>query len=127
MYDSDKSLGRRWCDSVGWAILDKVPTVDRKLQTVRQRDEKIEARRKQAREKIAELSRELWAAVSVGLMLIVLVAAYQWDHLIGILIPSIALFAFVEAGFRGRLTSLLGSVNSAIAVVAALVLLYQFL
>ena len=71
---------------------------------------------------------ELWAAVSVGLMLIVLVlvAAYQRDHLIGVLIPSIALFAFVEAGFRGRLTSLLGSVNSALAVVAALVLLYQF-
>ena len=63
--------------------------------------------------------------VAHGLFL-VLVAAYQRDHIIGVLIPSIALFAFVEAGFRGRLTSLLGSVNSALAVVAALVLLYQF-
>lgn len=218
MYDRDKSLSREWYDPVGWAGLDKVPTIARELQTVRQRGKELEARREEARAGIADLSRELerrgvelsalrgrshmeetyrqrkarldelsaelaglraaeaadgmavhslaghaeriqrgqrepvdahirhtprpasevqiragkvaelWAAVSVGLMLIVLVlvAAYQRDHIIGVLIPSIALFAFVEAGFRGRLTSLLGSVNSALAVVAALVLLYQF-
>ncbi len=218
MYDRDKGLSREWYDPVGWAGLDKVPTITSQIQTVRHREKEIEARREKARSRIEDLSRELerrgvelsalrghshmeetyrqrkarldelsaelrelraaeaadgmtvhslaehagrlergerepvdahirhaprpasevqiragkiaelWAAVSVGLMLIalVLVAAYQRDHLIRILIPSIALFAFVEAGFRGRLTSLLGSVNSALAVVAALVLLYQF-
>lgn len=71
---------------------------------------------------------ELWAAASVGLMLIVLVlvATYQRDHLIVALILSFSVFAFVEAGFRGRLTSLVGSANSGLALVAALVLLYQF-
>ena len=71
---------------------------------------------------------ELWAAVSVGLMLIVLVvvATYQRDHLIEALILSFSLFAFVEAGFRGRLTSLVGSANAGLALVAALILLYQF-
>jgi hypothetical protein len=71
---------------------------------------------------------ELWAAVSVGLMLIVLVvvAVYQRDHVIVALILSFSLFAFVEAGFRGRLTSLVGSANAGLAVGAALVLLYQF-
>jgi hypothetical protein len=71
---------------------------------------------------------ELWAAASVGLMLIVLVviATYQQDHIIVALVLSFSLFAFVEAGFRGRLTSLVGSTNAGLAVVAALILLYQF-
>jgi hypothetical protein len=71
---------------------------------------------------------ETWAAVSVSLMLIsfVVIAMFQREHLISMLVFSIALFTFVEAGFRGRLVNLVSSVNIALAVVAALILLYEF-
>jgi multisubunit Na+/H+ antiporter MnhE subunit len=71
---------------------------------------------------------EAWAAVSVGLMLFsfVGIALLQAEHLILGLVLSIAVFAFVEAGFRGRLTNLVSSANVALAVVAVLVLVYEF-
>ena len=71
---------------------------------------------------------EAWAALSVGLVLISLVGivAFEREHLIGVLVASIALFAFVEASFRGRLTNLIGSANIGLAVVSALVLAYEF-
>lgn len=219
MYDRDKGISREWYDPVGWAGLDKVPTLAEELETVRIRIGEVEARRekrlggieervrelkrlgveaaamrdlshledahRELGERLAELSSELdalrsgdatdeqvlhslsehagrledgvrepvdahiqyspqpasevqiragriaeiWAAVSVGLMLIVLVgvAVYARDDLFGALALSVAVFAFVEAGFRGRLTSLVGSTNAVLAFVAALVLLYQFL
>jgi hypothetical protein len=71
---------------------------------------------------------EAWAAVSVSLMLIsfVGIALFEREHLISMLVISIALFAFVEAGFRGRLVKLISSVNIGLAVVAALILVYEF-
>ena len=71
---------------------------------------------------------EAWAAVSVSLMLIsfVVIALFEREHLISMLVFSIALFTFVEAGFRGRLVNLVSSVNIGLAVVAALILLYEF-
>jgi hypothetical protein len=71
---------------------------------------------------------EAWAAASVSLMLIsfVAIAMFEREHLISMLVFSIALFAFVEAGFRGRLVNLVGSVNIGLAVVAALILIYEF-
>lgn len=71
---------------------------------------------------------EAWAALSVGLILLSLVGivVFERDHLLSVLVVSIALFAFVEAGFRGRLTNLVGSVNVGLAVVSALVLAYEF-
>lgn len=71
---------------------------------------------------------ELWAAVSVSLMMIALVAiaAFRVEHLTSALVASIALFAFVEASFRGRLVNLVSSVNIGLGVVAALVILYEF-
>lgn len=71
---------------------------------------------------------EVWAAVSVGLMIVALVAiaVFQTEHLTFVLVASIALFAFVEAGFKGRLTNLVSSVNIGLAVVATFVLLYEF-
>ena len=52
----------------------------------------------------AEVSRvaEAWAAISVSLMLIsfVGIAMFEREHLISMLVFSIAFFAFVEAGFR---------------------------
>jgi hypothetical protein len=71
---------------------------------------------------------EAWAAVSVSLVLIsfVGIALFEREHLISMLAFSIALFAFVEAGFRGRLIKLISSVNVGLAVVAALILIYEF-
>lgn len=71
---------------------------------------------------------EAWAAVSVGLVLIsfVGIAIFEREHLISALVFSIALFAFVEAGFRGRLVRLVSSVNIGLAAVATLVIVYEF-
>lgn len=71
---------------------------------------------------------EAWAAVSVSLVLIsfVGIVIFEREHLISMLVVSIALFAFVEAGFRKRLVNLVSSVNIGLAVVASLVLLYEF-
>ncbi len=71
---------------------------------------------------------ETWAAVSVSLMIIsfVAIALFERQHLISMLVFSIAFFAFVEAGFRGRLMNLVTSANVGLAVVATLVLVYEF-
>ena len=71
---------------------------------------------------------EAWAAVSVSLMIIsfVAIALFERQHLISMLVFSIAFFAFVEAGFRGRLVNLVSSANVGLAVVATLVLAYEF-
>jgi hypothetical protein len=71
---------------------------------------------------------EAWAAASVSLVLISFVAIvlFEREHLISMLVFSIALFAFVEAGFRGRLVNLVSSANIGFAVVASLILVYEF-
>ena len=71
---------------------------------------------------------EVWAAASVGLMLVALVVIViqARQHLTAALVAGIAVFAFVEAGFRRRLTNLVSSANIGLAVVAALVVLYEF-
>jgi hypothetical protein len=71
---------------------------------------------------------EAWAAVSVGLMLFsfVAIALFEREHLILALILGVAVFAFVEAGFRGRLTNLISSANIGLAVAATLVVVYEF-
>ena len=71
---------------------------------------------------------EAWAAVSVSLILVIFVAIaiFEQEHLISMLVVSIAFFAFAEAGFRGRLANLVGSANIGLAAVASLVLLYEF-
>jgi hypothetical protein len=71
---------------------------------------------------------EAWAAISVSLMLISFVGIWMFEreHLISMLVFSIALFAFVEAGFRGRLVNLVSSANIGLAVVATLVIVYEF-
>ncbi|HET7272621.1 MAG TPA: hypothetical protein VFI90_16230 [Rubrobacter sp.] len=71
---------------------------------------------------------EAWAAVSVSLMLISFVGIWMFEreHLISMLVFSIALFAFAEAGFRGRLVNLVSSANIGLAVVSTLVIVYEF-
>jgi hypothetical protein len=219
MYNRDGSVARPWYDPVGWAGLDKVPTLTETLQTVREQQVMVVKRRvalqaeieeksrllkglgvesEAARgqphmrslyeghhERIEELSEEVdrlraqvaadgvvaeslesyadrlragergparahisyaqtpasetklrasrlaeaWAAASVGLMLIVfvLVAMYERGaYLTFALAGSIALFLSVEAGFRGRLTNLVTNATIGLAVVAALVVFYEF-
>jgi hypothetical protein len=71
---------------------------------------------------------EAWAAVSVSLMLIsfVGIVMFQREHLISMLVFSIAFFTFVEAGFRGRLIHVISSANVGLAVVATLIIVYEF-
>ena len=71
---------------------------------------------------------QLWASISIALVLVTLITivAYERQHLLSALVFAIALFAFVEAGFRRRLTRFVGSVNVALAIVGALVLLQHY-
>ena len=71
---------------------------------------------------------EFWAAISVTLMLVAFVGITVFDpiHLFSWLVLSIALFAFVEAGFRGRLVNLVSSANIGLGAVATLIVVYEF-
>jgi len=71
---------------------------------------------------------QLWASISVAVVLLALIVifAYQRQHLLSALVFAIAVFAFVEASFRRRLTRFMGSANVGLAVVGALVLLQHF-
>jgi hypothetical protein len=71
---------------------------------------------------------QLWASISVAVVLVTLIGifAYQRQHLLSALVFAIAVFAFVEAGFRRRLTRFIGSANVGLAMVGALVLLQHF-
>jgi hypothetical protein len=72
---------------------------------------------------------ELWAALSIGLIMVGFVALYfttparYWP--IG-LAALLAVIVFVEAGFRRRLMRLVTSLTVVLAVISALVLIYQF-
>jgi hypothetical protein len=71
---------------------------------------------------------QLWASISVAVVLVALIGifAYQRHHLLSALVLAIAVLAFVEAGFRRRLTRFVGSANIGLAMVGALVLLQHF-
>jgi hypothetical protein len=71
---------------------------------------------------------QLWASISIALVLVtlILIIAYERSHLLSALVFAIAVFAFIEAGFRRRLARFIVSVNVALAVVGALVLLEQY-
>lgn len=71
---------------------------------------------------------EIWAAASIGLMLVVLVGLIYFarHYVVFGLAAMIALFAFIEATFRGRIVRMVTSVTIGLAMVSALVLLYEF-
>ncbi|MEZ4859999.1 MAG: hypothetical protein R3C14_01770 [Caldilineaceae bacterium] len=71
---------------------------------------------------------EFWAATSVGLLLmifVILVTVGRRYLLVG-LVTMIALFTFIEAGFRGRLIRFVTSVTISTAIIAALVVIYEY-
>ena len=71
---------------------------------------------------------ELWAAISVTVLLVAFVVLFLVKP--GVLpfwmATIIALFAFVEAGLRGAFTRVVGSFAVGLAAVAGLVLIYDF-
>ena len=71
---------------------------------------------------------EVWAAVSVSVMLIIFVGLllFAKDKLVLGLVAIFASFVFIESSFRGRLIRLITSVSIALSVVAALVILHDF-
>ncbi|MBN1954911.1 MAG: hypothetical protein JW900_07650 [Anaerolineae bacterium] len=71
---------------------------------------------------------EIWAAVSIGVMMLgfVVLFLFAQEYRIWGFVAIISLFVFVEAGFRRRLTSLLSSVAIGLSIVAVLVFLYEF-
>jgi hypothetical protein len=71
---------------------------------------------------------ELWAAISVTVLLVAFVLLFYFNpRFLPIWLVSIlALFAFIEAGVRGAFTRGVSSFATALAIVAALVLLYEF-
>jgi hypothetical protein len=71
---------------------------------------------------------EFWAAISIGLMMLAVVGLVMFarQYLIFGLAALLALIIFVEASFRRRLAQLVNSVTVALAIVAALVLLFEF-
>ena len=71
---------------------------------------------------------ELWAAISVTVLLVafVLLFAFNPRFLPVWLVAILALFTFIEASVRGAFTRVVGSFATALAIAAALVLLYEF-
>lgn len=71
---------------------------------------------------------ETWAAASIGLMLFGFVGLvlFAREYLVFGLMAIIALFVFIESSFRGRLIRLVSSVATGLAIVAALIIIYEF-
>lgn len=71
---------------------------------------------------------EVWAALSIGLFIIgfVTMALFAREFLIFGLASLISLIVFIEASFRQRLNRVITSITIALAIVAALVLLFEF-
>ncbi len=71
---------------------------------------------------------ELWAAISVTVLLVAFIVLFLVKP--GVLpfwmATIVALFAFVEAGLRGTFTRVVGSFAVGLAVIAGLVLVYEF-
>jgi hypothetical protein len=71
---------------------------------------------------------EAWSAVSIGLLMLgfVLIVLFARHYLVFGLTALIAAIVFIEAGFRRQLPQLITSLTVALAIVCALVLLFEF-
>lgn len=71
---------------------------------------------------------EVWAAISIGLMLVIFVGlvVFARRYLVFGLLTSLALFALIEAGFRGSLVRLVTGLTVTLSLIAALVIVYEF-
>jgi hypothetical protein len=71
---------------------------------------------------------EAWAAVSIGLMLIslVILVFFGRQYLIWGVVALVSLMVFVEAGFRRQLARLITSLTIGLALISALLIIYDF-
>jgi hypothetical protein len=71
---------------------------------------------------------EIWAAASIGLMMLTFVAMgyFAREYIIFGLVALVGMYVFIEATFRGRVTRLVASVTIGLAIISALVLIYEF-
>jgi hypothetical protein len=71
---------------------------------------------------------EAWAALSIGLLLIslVILVFFGQQYLIWGVVALVSLMVFVEAGFRRQLARLITTVTIGLAVISALILIYDF-
>jgi len=71
---------------------------------------------------------ETWSAISIGLLLIgfVVIVLFARQYLLVGLTALISAIVFVEAGFRRQLAQLVSSVATGLALVCALILLFEF-
>lgn len=71
---------------------------------------------------------EVWAALSVGLMMfiVVMLVVFARSHLFLGLFAALALFTFIEASFRGAMIRLVTSATVSLSIIATLVILYEF-
>ena len=70
----------------------------------------------------------MWAAISIGLVMVGFVGLvlFSRQHLILGLVAMVSLIVFIESGFRGQLSRLIASVTIGLAIVSALVILFEF-
>jgi hypothetical protein len=71
---------------------------------------------------------ELWAAVSIGIMMFsfLILALFGSDYLIFGMASVIAVIIFVEASFRGQVTRFISSITIALAIAAGLIIIFEF-
>lgn len=71
---------------------------------------------------------EMWAAISIGLMMVgfVTLLLFAQEFLIFWLALLLSVIIFVEASFRKRVQNLITSVTIGLAIVSALVILFEF-
>jgi hypothetical protein len=71
---------------------------------------------------------ELWAALSVGLMMVGFVGLILFlrSHIIAGLVGMISIFVFIESGFRRQLPQMINSLAIGLAVVSTLIILFDF-
>jgi hypothetical protein len=71
---------------------------------------------------------EIWAAASIGVLLLgfVNLLIFARDYLFHGVVAIVYAIAFIEAGFRHRLSRFLSNVASILATLTALVILYEF-
>ena len=71
---------------------------------------------------------EAWAAISIGMLMVgfVLIALLATNYLLVGFTALLSVVIFVEASVRGNLTRLISSITIALAIVAALIVIYEF-
>ncbi len=71
---------------------------------------------------------EFWAAISIGLLMVgfVALALFAREYLVFGMVIMLAALIFVEASFRRQLARLVDSLTVALAIVATLVLVFNF-